>query len=296
MTCYINSTLQSLLTLSCFVQEVHNQLLLWSSNPKLQIYREFVEVGVCRSSNMKKRKKMSLSSFKRAVAMVNSNFQGDKQNDAHEFLLCVLDMLKSPESGWNYTCPVRDHIALELLSTRTCRGCGEQSLMLEEFLSLSLDLVPEGSVSRCLQEYLKESKLEYMCECGAKKSFLKRSFFTLPNVLILHLKRFRLTKTLRVKKVESPIKLTEELVLNEEFMTTEDTTARYSLVSIISHVGSTADSGHYISDGVYRNKDMGDVTDCWLTYDDEDVSPTTGASVCQKRATTAFLLFYEKQH
>ncbi|XP_017277152.2 ubiquitin carboxyl-terminal hydrolase 37-like [Kryptolebias marmoratus] len=79
-------------------------------------------------------------------------------------------------------------------------------------------------------------------------------------------------------------------------MTTEDTTARYSLVSIISHVGSTADSGHYISDGVYRNKDMGDVTDCWLTYDDEDVSPTTGASVCQKRATTAFLLFYEKQH
>ncbi len=51
--------------------------------------------------------------------------------DAHEFLSCVLDQLRSlsvdlrsaaVDMGVRYTCPVNAHIAFQMLSTRTCKG------------------------------------------------------------------------------------------------------------------------------------------------------------------------------
>ncbi|XP_071315212.1 uncharacterized protein [Trachinotus anak] len=302
-TCYMNSTLQSLLTLTDFVQEVHNQEEVWRSHPHAEIMRAFVKVGVCRFSNNKAEKKSVLASFKHTVAEYNSEFEDDDQKDAHEFLSCVLDMLRSLTSdlqtaegdiGIRYTCPISAHIAFQMLSTRTCKGCGIQSKREEDHVNLSLDLVPGGSVSHCLQDYLKENRLDYHCECGAEESTQQSSFFTLPNVLILQLKRFRFTRSFNVKKVTSPVVLSRELEVNLNSSCTKQTKTCYSLVSIISHLGSTAHSGHYICDGAYREP-SGDLTDSWLTYNDKDVSETTGTKVCQQRKKSAYLLFYEKR-
>lgn len=50
--------------------------------------------------------------------------------DAHEFLTCVLDELRSlsvdlhaeaARMGTIYTCPVDAHMAFQMLSTRTCK-------------------------------------------------------------------------------------------------------------------------------------------------------------------------------
>ncbi|KAM4570840.1 ubiquitin hydrolase B-like [Fundulus diaphanus] len=142
---------------------------------------------------------------------------------------------------------------------------------------------------------MQESQIEYTCHCGAQQSSLQRSFSTLPNVLILHLKRFIFTSTYTVKKIKNPIALSRELVVKEEFMANKNTTARYSLVGVVSHMGSSADSGHYICDSIHRRPDMGDSANSWLTYDDERVSQTTGEDVCRRRERIAFLLFYEKQ-
>ncbi|MEQ2295963.1 hypothetical protein AMECASPLE_020021 [Ameca splendens] len=304
LTCYINATLQSLLTLSCFVQEIHNQMLVWGSHYKSQLFRGFLDIGVCRFSSIREEKKLVLSTFKRIIAEFNSDFEDSRQKDAHEFLICVLDLMRSlsPEMqltaanlGLTYTCPVVEHIALQMLNTRTCTGCGERSHTVEDFVNLSLDLIPGGSVSQCLQEYFKEGHLEYMCHCGAQDSSVQSLFFTLPNVLILHLKRFIFTMSCRVQKITKPITLSRELVVKEECMATKDTTAHYSLVSVVSHIGSKADTGHYICDSIHRRQDTGDTADCWLTYDDEHVSQTTGEAVCWWRERNAFLLFYEKQ-
>ncbi|XP_068583379.1 ubiquitin carboxyl-terminal hydrolase 37-like [Cebidichthys violaceus] len=55
------------------------------------------------------------------------------QKDAHEFLNCVVDNLTSLSAdlettavnmGYSYTCPVNAHVAFQMLSTRTCKGCG----------------------------------------------------------------------------------------------------------------------------------------------------------------------------
>ncbi|XP_027884042.1 ubiquitin carboxyl-terminal hydrolase 37-like isoform X2 [Xiphophorus couchianus] len=293
LTCYINSILQSLLTLTCFVQELHNQLPVWSSDPQAELFRAILDTEVSCFSNMKEEKKAVLSFFKKTVAGFNSNFDDDGQKDASEFLICVLDIMRSLSQemhlraanlGLTYKCPVAEHIALQMMSTRTCMGCGDQTHTVEDFVSLSLDLVPRGSVNQCLQEYLREDHIEHICHCGAKDSSVQSSFLTLPNVLILHLKRFKFTRSNAVKKIRKPIILSRELM----------TATYYFLVSIVSHIGSKADSGHYICDGIHRRQNMDIIDDSWLMYDDEHVSQTTGEEVCWWRERTAFLLFYEK--
>ncbi|XP_054908554.1 ubiquitin carboxyl-terminal hydrolase 37-like isoform X2 [Poeciliopsis prolifica] len=304
LTCYINSILQSLLTLRCFVEELHNQQPVWSSQPKAGLFRVILDAEISCFSNIKEEKKAVLSLFKKTVAEFNSSFDDDGQKDASEFLICVLDMMRSlsPEMhlrasdlGLTYKCPVAEHIALQMMSTRTCMGCGDRSQSVEDFVSLSLDLVPRGSVFQCLQEYLGEGHLEHMCHCGVMDSTLKSSFLTLPNVLILHLKRFKFSRSSAVKKIKKPITLTKELVVREEFTATRHTATYYLLVSIVSHIGSRADSGHYVCDGIHRRQNMDIGDDSWLMYDDEHVSPTTGEEVCWWRERNAFLLFYEKQ-
>ncbi|KAM4597256.1 uncharacterized protein V3H82_023303 [Fundulus diaphanus] len=99
-----------------------------------------------------------------------------------------------------------------MLNIRTCRGCGEQSHTVEDLVNLSLDLVPGASVGQCLQKYFKENQIEYTCHCGAQQSSLQSSFSTLPNVLILHLKRFIFTRSYTVEKIKNPIALSRELV------------------------------------------------------------------------------------
>ncbi|XP_016530148.1 ubiquitin carboxyl-terminal hydrolase 37-like [Poecilia formosa] len=304
LTCYINSILQSLLTLRCFVQELHNQLPVWSSHPKSQLFRAILDTEVSCFSDIKEEKKAVLSFFKKTVAEFNSSFDDDGQKDASEFLICVLDIMRSlshdmharaSDLGLTYKCPVAEHIALQMMSTRTCMGCGDQSHTVEDFVSLSLDLVPRGSVNQCLQEYLREGHLEHMCHCGVKDSSVQSSFLTLPNVLILHLKRFKFTRSNAVKKIKKPVALSRELVVREEFTATKNTATYYFLVSVVSHIGSKADSGHYICDGIHRRQNMDITDDSWLTYDDAHVSQTTEEEVCLWRERNAFLLFYEKQ-
>ncbi|XP_051263014.1 ubiquitin carboxyl-terminal hydrolase 37-like [Dicentrarchus labrax] len=301
-TCYMNSTLQGLLTLRPFVLEVHSQQQVWSSVPTSQLISGFVDVRVCRFSSNEREKRGVLFAFKQTVAEFNSEFKDDSQKDAHEFLSCVLDRLRSlslhldaaaVDMGMSYTCPVNAHIAFQMLSTRTCKGCGMQSMREEDYINLSLDLVPGGSVSEFLQEYLKQRHLDYRCECGAEESLQQSSFLTHPNVLILQLQRFRFTKSFNLEKMNSPVVLPKELVVIAESSTAKQT--HYSLVSVVSHLGSTAHSGHYICDGAHRQLEPGDMTVRWLTYNDSAVSETAIDSVCHLRQRTAYLLFYERQ-
>ncbi|KAG7513051.1 ubiquitin carboxyl-terminal hydrolase 37-like [Solea senegalensis] len=301
-TCYMNSTLQGLLTLKLFVQEVLNQKEVWSSCPHSKIMSGFVKVELCRSSNNETEKTCVLAAFKEIIAEVDTEFEDDDQKDAHEFLSCVLNTMGSLTCtfqtaahimGINYTCPVNAHIAFQMLSTRTCRGCCMQSAILEDYINLSLDLVPEGSTSDCLEEYLKESMLEYKCKCGAVESTQRSSFSNLPNVLILQLKRFAYTPFYKEIKLDYPIILSRELEVSLNSSSTQTQKTCYSLVSIISHLGSTSHCGHYICDGAQRET-SGDLSDSWLTYNDSNVWQTSGTFVCQQRQRTAYLLFYEK--
>ncbi|XP_015214688.1 ubiquitin carboxyl-terminal hydrolase 37 [Lepisosteus oculatus] len=60
----------------------------------------------------------------------------------------------------------------------------------------------------------------------------------------------------------------------------------FRLVSVVSHIGSSSSSGHYISD-VYDIKKQ-----CWLTYNDLDVSRTQETAVQRDRDRSGYIFFY----
>ncbi|KAJ3605025.1 hypothetical protein NHX12_027076 [Muraenolepis orangiensis] len=306
-SCYMNSTLQSLLTLRVFSQEIEQTEWAWDSVPSAELLRGFVAIREsCQSDNVSQ-KMYVLESFKSTVALQDPEFEDNRQKDAHEFFTSVLNQMRtlSPllwsaaldTPGRSYTCPVEAHLLFHMLSTRSCKRCSGQSVSMEAFTNLSLDLEPGDSVCQALDRYLTETPLECDCQCGAKTSAMQLRFLSLPNVLVLHLKRFRFNPDWSLEKVNDAVLLSRDLGLNSgREAETEDSDAmgKYTLVSVLSHIGKSPLSGHYVSDGSFQGK--GDTPpDQWLSYNDETVSWTSGSEVCQQRQCTAYLLFYERQ-
>ncbi|XP_030064714.1 ubiquitin carboxyl-terminal hydrolase 37 isoform X2 [Microcaecilia unicolor] len=86
-----------------------------------------------------------------------------------------------------------------------------------------------------------------------------------------------------VLDMEYTVAEAEELKKNAE---TGDLPHSYRLVSVVSHIGSTSSSGHYISD-VYDIKKQG-----WFTYNDLEVSRTQEMSVQNDRDRSGYIFFY----
>ncbi|XP_037646758.1 ubiquitin carboxyl-terminal hydrolase 37 isoform X2 [Sebastes umbrosus] len=76
---------------------------------------------------------------------------------------------------------------------------------------------------------------------------------------------------------------TENLKRNAEC---GDLANSFRLISVVSHIGSSSSSGHYISD-VYDMKKQS-----WLTYNDLDVSRTQEAAVQRDRDRSGYIFFY----
>ncbi|XP_068170918.1 ubiquitin carboxyl-terminal hydrolase 46-like [Antennarius striatus] len=169
-------------------------------------------------------------------------------------------------------------------SSRTCQRCGVRSQREEMFTSLCLDVFLDATVEQLLQDYQQTVPVDYACRCGSNKSIMASTFHTLPQNLILQLKRF---KTATMEKRHDAVHLSPELQvpthLSDRF---------YRLVSIISHSGTTPDSGHYRSFGLHPDQRGGQR---WLCYDDNIVSATRGPDVFRGVQETAYVLFYQKQ-
>lgn len=75
----------------------------------------------------------------------------------------------------------------------------------------------------------------------------------------------------------------ESLKRNAE---TGDLANSFRLISVVSHIGSTSSSGHYISDVFDMKKQS------WLTYNDLDVSRTQEAAVQRDRDRSGYIFFY----
>ncbi|KAG8432268.1 hypothetical protein GDO86_016782 [Hymenochirus boettgeri] len=76
---------------------------------------------------------------------------------------------------------------------------------------------------------------------------------------------------------------TEELKRNAE---TGDLAHSYRLISVVSHIGNSSSSGHYISDAYDIKKQA------WFTYNDLEVSRTQESTVQSDRDRSGYIFFY----
>ncbi|CAF0978777.1 unnamed protein product [Didymodactylos carnosus] len=153
-------------------------------------------------------------------------------------------------------------------------------------------LIGPLTLKDCIKEYLTLETLDehgqnYHCQACAMitNSTMKINLNTLPDILILQLKRFYFDSNLQQKKndtfVDCPI---SSLDLRNYVAT--DVEQKYNLIAVSNHTG-TIQSGHYTTNA------LNSIDKCWYQFDDESVTKIDEKSVITKEA---YLLIYARQN
>merc|ERR1712139_717738 len=125
-----------------------------------------------------------------------------------------------------------------------CEKCGYKRERSEVYRDLSVDLENPGSGTADLQmlflSHFKEEILEYTCEeCGCPVATSSHELQTYPALLAVHVKRFLPNASnTRVIERNDRVDVPPMLLLDGN---------RYTLSSIVSHLGQTTESGHYVT-------------------------------------------------
>ncbi|KAK7865690.1 hypothetical protein R5R35_014505 [Gryllus longicercus] len=255
-------------------------------------------------------------------------FRGYQQQDAHEFLRYMLDRLHTEllhllpdftqqESPYislaqkGRTSIVTSVFGGTLQSEVRCLNCCTESKKHDPFLDLSLDIPekfqfipkkskeseetsPPCSITDCLTSFIEveelaETELYYCNNCKSKQRSTKRFWIRrLPNVLCLHLKRFRWHNFFRTKidtHILFPVTALDmsHFVLSSMRDTRRSGTGSnlYDLAAVIVHHGTGAGSGHYTAFAINDGQ--------WFHFNDSTVRPTEADVVAKCKP---YILFY----
>ncbi|KJH45089.1 ubiquitinyl hydrolase 1 [Dictyocaulus viviparus] len=207
-----------------------NSLNASTSTPT--VLAEELRKVLIRLSDLRCDQAVSPDEFFQSVWKVSPRFRGYHQQDAHEFLRCTMDRLHSelrrcrlPESVDQWLAAacggsespngsaVTTLFEGSLQSQVVCLTCHTASNKHDPFLDLSLDIFVPAANGRasnvrlleCIKRFFAKEELDhceqYMCSnCKDKRPSTKQLFLrVLPNVLCLHLKRFRWSNVNRGK-------------------------------------------------------------------------------------------------
>ena len=188
-----------------------------------------------------------------------------------------------------------------LTNETRCLCCETVTSRDECFLDLSLEIEQNSSVSACMRKFSGNEPLrdnnKFFCDtcCSLQEANKCMRIKRLPNVLALHLKRFKYIEQLqRFKKLSYRISFPHELKLTNTSDQTDNPDRLYSLFAVVVHVGSGPNHGHYIS--LVRSHTH------WLLFDDDSVElideaniqSCFGSSVDTAANTdTGYILFYQ---
>ncbi|KJE97465.1 ubiquitin specific peptidase 12 [Capsaspora owczarzaki ATCC 30864] len=195
---------------------------------------------------------------------------------------------------------VHDIFEGTLTNETKCLTCESVSSKDESFLDLSIDIEQHSSITSCLRNFSATETLQsdqkYFCEqcCALQEAQKRMRVKKLPKVLALHLKRFKYIEELqRYRKLHHRVAFPLELRL---FETSDEDSAFYDLVSIVVHVGSGPNRGHYIA--IVKSHGY------WLSFDDDYVDLVEESNLQlyfgstldrndQQSSECGYILFYE---
>ncbi|CAH7671643.1 expressed protein [Phakopsora pachyrhizi] len=184
-----------------------------------------------------------------------------------------------------------------LTNETKCLTCETVTQRDESFLDLSIDIDQNTSLTACLRQFSASEMLchknKFSCDrcCSLQEAEKRIRIKKLPNVLALHLKRFKYQEDLqRYTKLTYRVVFPFELRL---FNTTDDIPnpdRLYELWAIVVHIGTGLHHGHYVtilkSDGK------------WLLFDDNVVSRVEEHDIQKYYGDTpgvgsGYVLFYQ---
>lgn len=201
-----------------------------------------------------------------------------------------------------------------LTNETRCLTCETVSSRDESFLDLSLDIERNTSVSACLQQFSASEMLcarnKFFCDTcsGLQEAEKRMKIKKQPNVLALHLKRFKYEESMgRVSRLNRHVftidlhsrqfvKLAFRVVFPMELRLcntsddADDPDKLYRLYGIIVHIGTGPHHGHYIA--ILR------VSSRWFVFDDETIRVIDEEDIQRYYGDTpgtgsAYVLFYQ---
>ncbi|CAF1432985.1 unnamed protein product [Adineta steineri] len=309
-TCYMNSILQSLSLTSLLTNYfLYNQDSLVFKGIIINEYLNFLYLIRCGQYST-----IIPAPLKQIIGHINYAYLENQQQDAHEFLIVLLDYLHidlnrtqctDEEIDYNLFGQInKNSIIVDLFygiykSTITCLQCMHTSSSYESFVCLTLPIpsTNQCTLQDCLQslnedEYLIDDDSKWFCsKCQCHSNAKKRlEIHKLPKILIIQLKRFQMNSEMRWIKDESLVLYPEDdLDLHQYSSSPSSEQALYTLYSIVNHNGSLND-GHYTT----FSRDLSYDQPQWFEYDDEIVKYLDLDQLHLN--SKAYLLFYTMQH
>ncbi|KAF7494757.1 Ubiquitin carboxyl-terminal hydrolase 8 [Sarcoptes scabiei] len=326
-TCFMNAILQSLRNTYDFYEFLISGDFLINANSKFgsngELTYELIELfkQMHYPSNYKN---ISPRDFKNAVSRHIPDFTDYKQQDAHEFLVRLLDRIHSDlnrRSTVNTINPTLndpnfyDKLSIEdatskfwtwhikqnssivttmfeglIVSTVTCLHCKSVSKSLEAFTCLTLP-IPENqsrtTLKNCINLFLRRERISNEAEWQCQECKQKRDAEKC--TIIWRLPQILIIHLKRFTydgMWRQKISTFVDFPLDNLIIEAQNgqKNQSYSLYSVVNHFGSL-EGGHYVA--YSRNKDE---NIDWNRYDDQDVSSMSPSDVVTQNA---YVLFYK---
>lgn len=337
-TCFMNATLQCVLNTPAWLAEACRsfqkpELEGNGVSGRLVLGRGFADLLQTYNSTQSQalsRTNSSLKNMKSAIATLDDRYAGCKQQDAYEFLGCLLEGLEenfqrlyhhgearagnSPTAGI-----IRAICGVETHASRTCHGC-KSCFKVDRVTDTALRLPlisPEAQMDKAVRETEEKKPISVeellaaaqqpetidgydcdVCHASAKRGgtdHVRTSMTQQAGVIsstgdILVIVLYRFCHTLD----DGPTKVRRQVACPTRLSLES---GEYQLFGCVSHVGANLSSGHYIA-AVRSHRD-----DMWYECDDETVKPLNinslyaGKPVSSMRTgSDPYILFYHRQN
>ncbi|KAJ2643609.1 hypothetical protein GGF44_001086, partial [Coemansia sp. RSA 1694] len=259
---------------------------------------------------------LSPQGFIAKLKQSNELFRSNAHQDSHEFLNYLLNEIVENVEKINRDmgdegctgAPLHGpnqllgntwvHTLFEgLLTNETrCLSCECVTSRDETILDVSVDIHENTSVANCLNQFAAGELLchdnKFYCDnCGGLQEAERRMRLKrLPNILALHLKRFKYHEVLgRYVKLSYRVNFPTELRVPNTTEDTED--VLYSLSAVVVHLGGGPFHGHYIS--IVRSGEK------WVLFDDDCVEIIKESELSNyfgdfPNFGSGYVLFYER--
>ncbi|KAL2662387.1 hypothetical protein AAZV13_02G037600 [Glycine max] len=234
------------------------------------------------------------------IHKIGSHLGRGREEDAHEFLRCVVDTMQSiclKEVG--VSSPLAEETTLVsytfggyLRSKIKCLRCLGKSERYERMMDLTVEIDGDiGTLEEALGQFTAPEILDKdnKYNCSRCKTYVKaRKKLTVleaPNILTIVLKRFQ---SGNFEKLNKSVQFPEVLNMAPYMSGTKDKSPLYSLYAVVVHLDldimNAAFSGHYVC---YVKNIQGE----WFRTDDSRVEPVELSRVLSERA---YMLLYAR--
>lgn len=218
---------------------------------------------------------------------VNINVNGDKKNKKDELAICCYNKLKDLYSN-DYSEIIHLFYGITVSQLKSVHDLSELSLTCESFCNLSLPIPvdkPVCSIYECFELFTQNELLSgdnawFNEKTGKKQDIFKTmQFWSLPNILIIELKRFNNMNNKLRNFVTTPI---YNLDLSRYVIGYNSTKYIYDLFGVANHSG-VALGGHYTA--TVKNYDNN-----WYNFNDTTVNKIDEDKIITNQC---YCLFYK---